>query len=230
MLSMIQYLILALFVHHVKCSIDFYIATTGSDANSGTSPNTPWATPFPSIAAISSLKSVGGMLPDNVNVHFASGLYFLSDTFNITSEGGGDTAGHTVTFSGPADPTQLPAVISAGELVVSEWTPVSGASGVYSAPLPTSGPSSRLAMVRQMWDSSTGARQTFARSPVMLSSLAGDWGVKFTDFPTPADVPSLAEAELVLWHNWVSSQNKIREVNFTNFTIGVVGEAGDPFF
>jgi parallel beta-helix repeat protein len=220
----------ALFVHHVSCSIDFYISTTGNDANTGTSISTPWATPFPSTSAITSLKSSEGILPDNVNVHFASGVYFLSDTFNITAEGGGDIAGHTVTYSGPSDPTQLPAVISAGELVVSEWTAVSGASGVFSAPLPTSGTSSRLIMIRQMWDAVTGARQTFARTPVMFASMAGDWGVKFTDFPTPADVPSLAEAELVLWHNWVSSQNKIREVNFTNFTIGVIGEAGDPFF
>jgi hypothetical protein len=34
----------------------------------------------------------------------------------------------------------------------------------------------------------------------------------------------------VLWHNWVSSQNKIDTVNISNSSISALGEAGDPFF
>jgi len=65
----------------------------------------------------------------------------------------------------------------------------------------------------------------------MFALRVGQWGAQVPQgFLTPADIPALKEAELVLWHNWVTSQNKIASVDLQSSTINVTGVAGDPFF
>jgi hypothetical protein len=206
------------------CALDFYVSPGGSDSNSG-SLSSPWATPYPALAAVAAFN---GQLPSDVTVHLASGTYYLPRTLSLPALSGGDGA-HTVTFSGPADGGP-PAVLSGGALVPA-WAAVPGAPGVYSAPLPPA--ASGLATARQLWDAATGARITLARTPIALALRASQWGVEYDNatFPlTPSDLPSLAEAELVIWHNWVTSQNKVRAVDLARGNITVQGLAGDPFF
>jgi hypothetical protein len=207
-------------------ALDFYVDPAGSDASGTGAPSAPWASPFPALAAIAAAKS-GGALPSDVNVHLASGTYYLPRPLAIGAASGGDGAGHGVTFSGPADPAAPPAVLSGGVLLpAAAWAPVPGAAGVFTAPLPAG-----LAMARQLFDAATGLRAPLARSAIGLARNAGQWGVAYPPgLLAPADLPALAEAELVLWHNWVSSQNKIAAVNLTNSSIHVAGTAGDPFF
>lgn len=211
---------------HAACAIDFYVSPAGSDVTGDGSSSNPWATPLPSLSAIESSKS-NGLLPSDVTVHLESGTYFLSVPLNVSSGQGGDGV-HTVTFAGPADPTSQPAILSAGAPVEGPWTAVPAAPGVFSAPIP---PGVSLLMVRQMWDAATNTRVRLARTDIGFAVKVGQWGAGLPPGAlTPADVPALAEAELVLWHNWVTSQNKILSVNATNSSILVRGEAGDPFF
>ena len=208
-------------------ALDFYVSTSGSDSNDG-SISAPWATPFPALESIAAAKTAG-VLPSSVVVHIASGTYFLGRTLNITADAGGDAEGHSVTFSGPADATAPPAMLSAGA-PVGAWSPVQSSPGVFSAPIP--GGAAGLVMVRQMWDATTGVRIPLARSPITFASAVGQWGAAWapSDFPLNYARALTSESEIVLWHNWVSSQNKIDVVNVTNSSIKALGQAGDPFF
>ena len=204
-------------------ALDFFVSPAGSDATGTGTEGNPWGSPFPALPAIAAARQ-NGALPSDVTVHLASGTYFLPSTLTVTPPFGGDGT-HTVSFSGPADPSAPPAVLSGGTPIPS-WAPAPGGAGVFTAPLPKG-----VAFVRQMWDAATGARLLLARGAVGHAHEVGNWGAVLpAGTLTPADVPALAEAELVLWHNWVTSQNKIRAVNVTNSSISVVGEAGDPFF
>lgn len=207
-------------------ALDLYVSPTGSDSTGTGTSTSPWASPYPALTTIASSKS-NGLLPSSVTVHFSSGVYFLPTTLAINATTGGDSSGHSVVFTGPEDPT-TPAILSGGTLM-SSWAAMPGFPGVYTAPLPPSTPT----MVRQMWDASTGKRMLLATLPMstVAPGQAGQWGIKFPPgYLTASDLPTLAEAELVLYHNWVNSQNKIAAVNLPNSSITVVGEAGDPFF
>lgn len=211
-------------------ALDFFVSPSGSDATGSGSAASPWATPLPALPAIAAAK-VGGLLPTDVTVHLASGVYFLPAPLNFTAASGGDGT-HTVTFCGPADPAAAPAVLSAGVPVAGPWAAVAGAAGVFSAPFPHWAPLFGGKMVRQAWDAATGARLPLARSPIGYAKAAGDWGAALpAGTLTPEGAPGLiAQAELVLYHNWVSSQNRIASVNISNSSVFVAGVAGDPFF
>ncbi len=113
-----------------------------------------------------------------------------------------------------------------GGVPLPAWAPAPGAVGVFTAPLPPG-----VNFVRQMWDAASGARLRLARGDVGFAEKVGQWGAQLpAGALSPGAVASLAEAELVLWHNWVTSQNKIRAVVLANATVFVHGEAGDPFF
>lgn len=226
MASQLRLVLCAFMFTCAAATLDYYVAPSGSDSTGTGSASAPWASPLPALSAIAAAKT-GGNLPDDVVVHLSSGTYFLQSTLAVTASSGGDGT-HTVTFAGPADPADAPAVLSAGAPVAGPWAPVAGAPGVFSA----SFPSSSAAMLRQAWDAVTGARLRLARSPVMYARVAGDWGVGYAPGAVAsADVPLIeGGGELILWHNWVASQNTIKTVNFGNNSISVVGEAGDPFF
>jgi len=204
-------------------ALDFFVAPSGSDASGTGSAAAPWASPLPAVAAIAAARASGPLAAD-VTVHLASGVYFLPALLNVSAASGGDGT-FRVVFAGPADAAAPPAVLSAGAPVAGPWAPVAGAPGVFSAPFPAAA----AGVVRQMWDAA-GARVLLARSPVMLARNAGQWGAALPfGALSDADVPGLAEAELVIWHNWVSSQNRIAAVNVSNSSVTVEGTAGDPF-
>ncbi len=212
-------------------SLDYYVSPDGSDATGTGGADAPWATPLPSLAAIAAAKAAGGgMLPSDVTVHLASGVYYMPAPLNLSAASGGDGV-HTVTFAGPADAAAAPAVLSGGVPIAGPWTAVSGAPGAFSAPFPHWPALFGGKMVRQAWDAATGARQLLARSPVGLATAAGQWGAGLpAGTLTPALLPLLAHAELVLWHNWVASQNRIAAADVANSSVTVQGIAGDPFF
>ena len=215
--------LLLLILLPAAAALDFYVSPAGSDSTGTGSASSPWASPFPALPAIAAAKA-NGALPSDVTVHLDSGTYFLPSTLIVTPAAGGDGT-RTVTFSGPADPAAPPAVLSGG-FPIPAWAPAPGAAGVFTAPLPRG-----VGFVRQMWDAASGARLLLARGAVGHAVRVGDWGAVLpAGALAPAGVPALAEAELVLWHNWVTSQNKIKAVNVTNSSVAVVGEAGDPFF
>jgi parallel beta-helix repeat protein len=218
---MIFYFFLFTFLISKIYATDIYISTTGSDSNDGTQ-NAPFLTPQRAQVAIATAKSSnGGQLPDNYIVHFAPGLYFLNSTLNITIADSGDTT-HSVTWSGPGP--QTPAIISAG-MLLSGWTVLNGFPGVYTVSVPN------LLFVRQMWQVG-GGRRFLSRTPIKTARSVGQWGVAFQpgDVLPPSATVNYTEAEFVIWHNWVNSQNKIQYVNFTNSSITPKGECGDSFF
>ena len=168
------------------------------------------------------------MLPSDVTVHLASGTYFLPAPLNVSAASGGDGV-HAVTFAGPSDPAAAPAVLSAGVPVAGPWAPVHGAAGVFSAPLPPHWPPLLSAtMVRQAWLAATGARLTLARSAVGFAVTADERGAVLpAGTLTRAGAPGLvAQAELVIWHSWDTSQNRIAAVFADNSTVLVAGVAG----
>ena len=200
-----------------RAASDFYVAPSGSDANNGLAPDTAFLTVQRAQVAVDVLPRP---LAADVVVHVAAGLYYLGSTLSVR---GGD-ANFAVSYVGAgAGATTL----SAGAKIVG-WTAVAGQPGVFSAPVPARAGASFL---RQLFPGTDGSRRTLQRSRVMTATAVGQWGVAFAPGDvSPAMGPSLAEAECVIWHCWVSSQNKIKAVDFANSSIALVGQAGDPFF
>ena len=211
----------------VAHGLDFFCSPSGSDTSGTGAAGSPFRTPLPALAATAAAKDAGGLLPSDVTIHLASGSYFLPSTLAFTAPSCGDAEGHSVTVAGPADPLQPPATVSGG-VPIPAWSATS-TPGVYSAPMPPA--TAALALVRQVWDAATGLRYTLARTPIAYATSAGQWGVTFAPGALgPADLPTLAEAELVIWHNWVTSQNKIAAVSLSNHSVSCKGPCGDPFF
>ena len=209
--------------------ISYFISPAGSDSNPGTSPALPWLTLPRAQQAIIALKQAnGGALPGDVRVSLAAGTYPLAAPFTITAADGGDAA-HFVTYAGPA-PGGLAAgsaaVLSAGAAVTG-WA-ATPTPGVFSAPVP---PRRGAAFLRQLFGAVDGSRRPLARTAVMTAVAVGQWGVVFRPADlSPDAAPALAEAEVVIYHNWVTSQNKIASVDWAAQNISVRGQAGDPFF
>ena len=207
----------------------FFLSPSGSDANDGLSPATPWLTLPRAQAAVVALKAAnGGALPGDVRVSLAAGTYELGAAFTIAQADGGDAA-HSVTYAGPAPGGVAAggaAVLSAGAAITG-WA-ATATPGVFSAPVPAR---KGATFLRQLFGAADGLRRPLARSRVMTAVAVGQWGVVFNPADlAPAAAPSLVEAEVIIWHNWVNSQNKLAAVDWEAHNISVKGTAGDPFF
>ena len=63
----------------------------------------------------------------------------------------------------------------------------------------------------------------------MIADAVGQWGVRWAEGDAPVLGPkAYAEAELMIYHQWTNSQNKIASINAT--CVLPVGTAGDQFF
>ncbi len=207
----------------------FFLSPTGSDANNGLSPASPWQTLPRAQQAVVALKGAnGGSLPGNVRVNLAAGTYELGMTLTIAAADGGDAA-FDVTYAGPAPGGVAAggaAVLSAGA-VITGWAATS-TPGVFTAPVP---PRRGASFLRQLFGAADGLRRPLSRSRVMTAVAVGQEGVVFNPADlAPSAAPTLVEAEVVIWHNWVNSQSKIKSIDWSAHNISVQGQAGDPFF
>jgi hypothetical protein len=201
---------------------DLYVSTSGNDQTGTGSESSPFQTPHRAVEAIAS----SGQCPsEGYVVHILAGLYTFASTLEINASSSCPTS--SVVFVGDgAGKTVL-----SGGIPIPSWTSSGTVPGVYSALVPNQG-----SFVRQLFDSTGGvtSRRQLARTPIMTSETEGQWGLAFPSSDSVARalaskiVPS--ETELVIWHNWVSSQNKICVFNNTNSSIKPCTTAGDPFF
>jgi hypothetical protein len=106
---------------------DFYVATTGSDANLGTA-----AAPFATIGAAQNAvrQLIAGGLNHDVRVSIAGGTYQQTSTLQFGVQDSG-TAQHSITYA--AAPGQK--VILSGGQAITNWTTTVGSS-VWTAQLP----------------------------------------------------------------------------------------------
>ena len=199
---------------------DIYVTTTGNDVTGDGSESSPFQTPHRAVQAIA---SSGGNCPsEGFIVHILAGTYAFASTLEINATSSCPTA--SVSFVGDG----AGQTIFSGGVPIPSWTASGSVPGVYAAPLPTQG-----SFVRQIFDSAS-QRRLLARTPIMMSENEGQWGLSFPAGDAVARALAskivLSETELVIWHNWVSSQNKICEFNNTNSSIKTCTTAGDPFF
>lgn len=134
----------------------------------------------------------------------------------------------------PSFPVSYIGLVSNGEGVtlsagapLTGWTALNEYSDVYTTTAPTT--TFPQAFIRQIWDS-TGKYRLLSRSAVMIASAVGQGGVRTAPGQVTATAAQLQGAEVVVWHNWVSSTNKIAEYNSQTLNISCVGTCGDPFF
>ena len=208
----------------------FYVSPTGDDSkNTGLSPSSPWRTLPRAQQAIVGLKQAnGGKLPGDVIVNLAAGVYYLGDTFTVTAADSGDVL-YSVSYVGPA-PGDLK---TGGVAVLSGGVPITGWAAtstpdVFMATVPAR---KGAQFMRQLFGAADGQRRPLARSAIMKAQAVGQSGVVFSPGDVaPSEAAALTEAEVVIWHNWVSSQSKIKSINWETHNITCVGTAGDPYF
>ena len=226
-------LFLSSFSYLCSAQLNYYLSTTGNDNNAGTSPSAPFLTPQRAQQQIITIKSQNnGQLPSDVNIYFAPGIYTLSSTLNITSADSG-TGNYYVNWIGtnsgmypaPFDPATSTS-LSAGN-ILSGWTVVNSTTGVYSTVInPSEYPQS---MIRQLF-TSTGQRRLLSQTPVMIALSTNQSGVIAAPGQLVSPIDAYANANVVIWHNWVSTTNQIASVDPSTGILLVKGEAGDSFF
>lgn len=220
-----------------QAALDLFVSPTGSDASGDGSASNPFATPNRAFVAIGAYRtSNGGVCPaGGVSVNLAAGAYYLAETLTVTPETSceaGNAFGVLVT-GGDVSASSAP-LISGGFLLPSGgWSALPGYPGLFSTTLPAGGAGNALGS-RSLYTTG-GQRRLLSRSPIMIADAVGQWGVAYAAGQvSPADAAAIdapgASAEVVIMHNWVSSQNKIASVNATNSSIAPAGPAGDPFF
>lgn len=209
---------------------NFYLSPTGNDSNDGTSPSSPFLTPQRAQQAVIQFKSAyNGVLPNNVNIFLASGIYSLASTLNITSADSGNgpytvnwIGTNTGVYPAPFNPSTSTA-LSAGT-IVKGWTMVNSSTGVYTATVQTN-----LKMIRQLF-TSTGERRLLAQTPVMIALSTNQSGVIAAPGQLVSPMDAYTYASVLMYHNWVSSTNQISSIDLTTGIIRLVGQGGDPFF
>lgn len=203
---------------------DIYVSTSGNDSTGTGSQSSPFLSPHRAIQAI----ATGGACPsEGYTVHILAGIYFFDTTLEINSTSSCPSSSVTIIGDGAGK------TILSGGIPIKTWSVYNSGSvpGVYTAPIPNEG-----TFVRQIFDSTGGvsSRRLLGRTSIMTSETEGQWGIAFSpNDPVPKALAAeiiLEETELVIWHNWVSSQNKICGVNISNSSITTCTTAGDPFF
>lgn len=196
-------------------ALDLYVAPSGSDAGAGTQAS-PFATPGRALAAVAAAKAAGGgSCGGDATVHLSAGTWYLPAPLVLdgnTTCGGADATrvvGAGARAAGGADGGTI---LSAG-VVLSGWAAV--APGVWSVPAPTP---AGARFVRALFDADApppAARRLLARTPIMTARDMGQWGVAWAPGDAPALPPAAyAEGELVMWHQWTNSQNKLAGISW----------------
>jgi len=206
--------------------LDWYVSPSGDDGNSG-SASSPFATPGRALAALAAAAGGAGGCGGDATIHLSAGEWYLSSPLVLDGAhtcGGGWATRLVGAGARAAGAAGGGTVLSAGALLRG-WAAV--APGVYSAPAPPGAAFVRALFARGA--SPPAARRLLQRSAVMTAAAVGQWGVRWAAGDAPAEPGSAyAEAEVVIWHQWTNSQNKIAQINAT--TVTPVGTAGDPFF
>jgi len=108
-------------------AVEFYVAPTGSDTNSGTMTH-----PFQTVSrAQTAVRAVNAGMTGDITVYLRGGRYEISSTLSFTSADSGDKGFHVIYRSYPGES----ATISGGKQVEG-WSPVSG-KAYWTAPVPT---------------------------------------------------------------------------------------------
>ncbi len=192
---------------------DFFVATNGNDAWSGTlaAPNSagtdgPFATLGHAQTQVRSLSRSGRTTPITVSIR--AGTYFLAKTWTFDATDAG-TAAVPIVYA--AYPCETPVV--SGGLQIDSWTP--DASGALTATVPAT------ASFAQLWIN--GVRRYRPRA------LAGAYG--FIDTPSSSGFhftaagafsPSwhnLGDVEVVVFEKWTVSRKKVISVDASAQTV-----------
>ena len=206
-----------------------FVATTGNDVTGDGSAAKPFATPTRAFTSIGAYKLAhGGACPaEGFTVQLSGGEYYQGETLTITPATSCTDGGAIVVTGGDTTASQPP--LLSGGLLLSGWAPLPGYAGLFTLTLPPR--AGDLVGSRTLY-STDGKRRLLSRSDVLTAETVGQWGVGYK----PGDVSAAdaaavagsgASAEVVIWHNWVSSQNKIKSIDFANSSIAPVGVAGD---
>jgi hypothetical protein len=141
-------------------ALDFYVASNGSDTNTGTSNQQALKTLSKAQQVVRS--QIASSMTENVTVHVGPGIYTLSAPLTFTADDSGKN-GFTVNWVGSG------ATISGG-LKVSNWT--TGTNGVYSASVPVGTKSRNLYVNGQ---ASNYARRKINRKDFSFTSTGMTW-------------------------------------------------------
>lgn len=191
----------------------FYVSTTGSDANAGTSPALAFRNPGRACSAIAVLRNPEGLLPSHVEVRILDGTYFLPGPLSIDAQCAGDGV-HGVTWL--ADSGDVGRVRLSGGRPVGPWEPVPGYADVFSAVLSAAAYPQQF--VRQLFavDPQSGAstRRLLASTPVQQYANIS-YGARNATVTLPpgalgnATAAELSGAYVLLYHTWTTSVSPV---------------------
>ncbi|EDQ92847.1 uncharacterized protein MONBRDRAFT_4912 [Monosiga brevicollis MX1] len=191
-------LVLGLAVIRSTLALDVFVATDGSDANSGTQ-TTPFATVERALAAIHQNATAS-----TNTINLESGTYYLptrESTININLTTAGLNQQQMVIQSAtPHDPATL-----SGGILVTNWSKTS--QGFYEADLSAWKPR----QVLQLW--ANNKRQRLARTSTLtyLAANANGFTVRPEDLTAVPD--DLSQAQAVMFESWTASIHTLRSID-----------------
>ena len=113
---------------HAAVQTTYYVSPTGSDSNSGTSINSPFATLDHARQVV---ESINGNMSGDIVVYLLGGTYTINNTIAFTSKDSG-TNGHNIIYE--AYPGQTP--VLSGGMHITGWTLHDSSRNIWQAPIP----------------------------------------------------------------------------------------------
>ncbi len=183
----------------IEVSLPLYVAPDGSDDNNGTIDH-PLATIERARNIVAWLIYDG--LTENVQVYLRQGNYYLNQPLVFTESDGDST--YTITYE--AYPGENP-VISGGREITG-WAAIGNDKYTVTLPDVADGAS----WFRQLWKD--GQRQQRSRWPnagqtLVISNASSDFFTITLEQSIPASDFANNDGELVVYHNWSTSRQKI---------------------
>jgi Right handed beta helix region len=223
-------------------NVNFYVATTGSDTNSGTI-SQPFATVNKAKQVVSAVTRKQPKLKGRITVYLRGGTYFLTEPLVFTPDDSG-TKTCPIIYTAYANEK---VIISGGQLLTGKWQKLSGAEvggtenekSIYQLHIPE--------VINENWDFkqlfANGKRISRAASPIKYTKGALPQfatQIKRYDFEGVAKLktdhldawcgfeffnndftksPDLANADVLVYHSWECSWHQVQAVNEKNNTV-----------
>ncbi len=170
--------------------VNFYVSPTGSDANAGTSPGSPFRTLAKAQAAV---RGVDQASAGQITVNLAGGTYRLTSPLTFTAADSATGASGDIQWK--AESGQFPVV--SGGVQITGWTQVDTGKHIWSAPAPST------LDTRQLYVNGKRATRATGSLPVSVIQTATGYTTKSGDpmagWRNPSHIEFVYRGGLGLW-------------------------------
>jgi hypothetical protein len=185
---------------HAAVQATYYVSPTGSDSNSGTSINAPFATLDHARQVV---ESINGNMTGDIVVYLLGGTYTVSNTVTFTSNDSG-TNGHNIVYA--AYPGQTP-VLSGGTRITG-WTLHDSSKNIWQASIPAGFDARQLYV--------NGVRARRAQGSALPSGTTQNSTGYVIPNTTLAHLLSPRDLEFVYNGTWVHSRCDVASISSTS--------------